>query len=190
MLLDLHPSLFVYPSCKHTHKPLACSVPLFSPSRLPTHPSFSPPAGGAWRAATGRWSVGVKHSANLGLLKGTSSRSVELKHLRAVARDSWPLLNAAPSAYRPSLVPPAFSLSSLSLAYAKTGVVQGCKRSRAQACIFIWLAEAGGEEFECWLWEWCSIFTLTQRHSHVNTPQRRGGGSPEVTRVWWRRREM
>lgn len=35
-----------------------------------------------------------------------------------------------------------------------------------------------GEEFECWPWEWCSIFTLTQRHPHVNTPQRRGWGLP------------
>lgn len=98
-LTSIHPFLSI--PCANTR-----SAPLFSPSRLPTHPSFSPPAGGAWRAATGRWSVEVKHSANLGLLKGTSSRSVELKHLRAVARDSWPLLNAAPSAYRPSLVPP------------------------------------------------------------------------------------
>lgn len=142
----------------------------FSPHAPPTRSlaHFLPCA--CWRAATGRSSVGVKHGTNLGGHKGKCSHSAELKRLHVVTRDNHPPLSTPPPPpppSKPSPVPPLPHVIS---------ICEDNRSSRMQvrqsAGMHIYLAAQAGVKVMGRVWEltleWCSIFTLTQRHSHVN----------------------
>lgn len=149
---------------------LAPPSPTSSTSSLPHH--LLSICSRASRAATARWSVGVKRSTNLGRLKGESART----QLSLNTRTRSPGITALLSTHilhhhhRPSPVPP----------FPLQPVISICEdrhssrmQMRPSAGMHIYSSAETGAKLMGRVWGvtpvWCSIFTLTQRHRDVNT---------------------
>lgn len=144
--------------------------PISSNSSL--HHSLLSVCSRASRAATGRWSVGVKRGTNLGWLKGESTHTQ-----LSLNTCTWsPGITALLSTHilhhhhRPSPVPP----------FPLQPVISICEdrhssrmQMRPSAGMHIYSSAESGAKLMGRVWGvtpvWCSIFTLTQRHRDVNT---------------------